>query len=49
MRPKSSHRDLPPRMLRRIRLMKSGKVWESFYYNGRTPEGRRIEIHWDVI
>ncbi|MGY4696285.1 tyrosine-type recombinase/integrase [Xylella fastidiosa subsp. sandyi] len=44
MRPKSSHRDLPPRMLRRIRLMKSGKVWESFYYNGRTPEGRRIEI-----
>ncbi|HHW4681973.1 MAG TPA: tyrosine-type recombinase/integrase [Xylella sp.] len=44
MRPKSSHRDLPPRMLRRVRMLKSGKVWESFYYNGRTAEGRRIEI-----
>ncbi|AXI82891.1 tyrosine-type recombinase/integrase [Xylella taiwanensis] len=44
MRPKSSHRDLPPRMLRRVRVLNSGKVWESFYYNGRTAQGRRIEI-----
>lgn len=44
MRPKSIHRDLPPRMLRRTRTLKSGKVWESFYYNGRDAEGRRVEI-----
>ncbi|MFN3543758.1 MAG: tyrosine-type recombinase/integrase [Thiobacillus sp.] len=44
MRPKSNHRDLPPRMLRRVRMLKSGKVWESFYYNGRDAEGRRVEI-----
>lgn len=44
MRPKSTHRDLPPRMLRRERTLKSGKVWESFYYNGRNAEGQRVEI-----
>ncbi|RMC99929.1 integrase [Aquitalea palustris] len=44
MRPKSTHRDLPPRMLRRVRTMKSGKVWESYFYNGRDASGRRIEI-----
>lgn len=44
MRPKSNHRDLPPRMLRRVRTLKSGKVWESFYYNGRDATGRRVEI-----
>jgi len=44
MRPKSTHRDLPPRMLRRARTLKSGKVWESFYYNGRDASGRRVEI-----
>lgn len=44
MRPKTSNRDLPPRMLRRTRKLKSGKVWESFYYNGRGPEGQRLEI-----
>lgn len=44
MRPKKNHRDLPPRMLRRVRTLKSGKVWESFYYNGRDAEGRRVEI-----
>lgn len=31
-------------MLRRSRTLKSGKVWESFYYNGRDAEGRRVEI-----
>lgn len=44
MRPKSSGRDLPPRMLRRRKRLKSGKVWESFYYNGRDESGRRVEI-----
>jgi integrase len=44
MRPKSNHKDLPPRMLRRARTLKSGKVWEAFYYNGRGPDGKRIEI-----
>jgi integrase len=31
-------------MLRRVRTLKSGKVWESFYYNGRDATGRRVEI-----
>ena len=44
MRPKSTACDLPPRMLRRVRKLKSGKVWEGFYYNGRNNEGRRAEI-----
>jgi len=33
MRPKSNHRDLPPRMLRRVRTLVSGKKWVSYYYN----------------
>lgn len=44
MRPKSANRDLPPRMLRRIRVLKNGKVWEAYYYNGRNELGKRIEI-----
>lgn len=44
MRPKTTNNDLPPRMIRRKRKLKSGKVWESFYYNGRDADGRRIEI-----
>jgi integrase len=44
MRPKSSARDLPPRLLRRTRRLVCGKVWESFYYNGRDDSGKRIEI-----
>lgn len=44
MRPKSSARDLPPRMLRRTKRLASGKVWEGFYYNGRDDNGKRIEI-----
>ncbi len=44
MRPKSSSKDLPPRMLRRSRVLKSGKVWSSYYYNGRDDVGKRVEI-----
>lgn len=45
MRPKTKNHDLPPRMLRRTRTSKkTGKVWESFYYNGRKPDGKRNEI-----
>lgn len=44
MRPKTSNSDLPPRMIRRKRKLKSGEVWEGLYYNGRDAEGRRIEI-----
>ena len=44
-RPKSSARDLPPRMLRRVRTLASGKRWVSYYYNGRDEAGRRKEIH----
>jgi len=31
-RPKSTSSDLPPRMIRRVRTMRSGKQWEGFYY-----------------
>ena len=44
MRPKSANRDLPPRMLRRTRVLKNGTVWEAYYYNGRNELGKRIEI-----
>lgn len=44
MRPKTSGRDLPPRMLRRTKKMKSGEVWAAYYYNGRDEDGRRIEV-----
>ena len=44
MRPKSSSKDLPPRMLRRKKTMVSGKDWISYFYNGRGPDGRRVEI-----
>lgn len=45
MRPKSpENRDLPPRMVRRERLLKSGKTWVGYYYNGRDEYGARKEI-----
>lgn len=44
MKPKTTGRDLPPRMLRRTRTLKSGKIWAAYYYNGRDEEGRRVEI-----
>jgi integrase len=44
MRPKSTARDLPPRMLRRTKKLKSGKIWIGYYYNGRDSSGRRVEI-----
>ena len=44
MRPKTSAIDLPPRMLRRKKKLKSGKIWISYYYNGRDEDGRRSEI-----
>lgn len=31
-RPKTTSSDLPPRMIRRVRRMGSGKLWEGFYY-----------------
>lgn len=45
MRPKGTqNRDLPPRMLKRVRTLKSGKLWVSYYYNGRDDQGNRKEI-----
>lgn len=41
---KSKNLDLPPRMVRRIRKRKSGKIWVGYYYCGRDAEGRRVEI-----
>lgn len=39
----SKNRDLPPKMFRRIRTLKSGKLWIGYYYYGR-QEGKRVEI-----
>lgn len=44
MRPKTSGRKLPPRMLARKKKLKSGKVWTGYYYNARDPNGKRVEI-----
>lgn len=45
MRPKqAANRDLPPRMIRRTRKRKNGKVWVSYYYDGRDEDGKRREI-----
>ncbi len=44
MRPKSTAKDLPPRMLRRTKKLKNGELWEGFYYNGRDDNGKRKEI-----
>lgn len=44
MRPKSTARDLPPRMLRRTKRLASGKEWVGYYYNGRNEAGKRVEI-----
>lgn len=44
MRPKNTAKDLPARMLRRTKRMKSGDLWVSYYYNGRDAEGKRKEI-----
>lgn len=41
---KAANRDLPPRMLRRVRNLKSGKQWVGYYYDGRDENGKRIEI-----
>lgn len=41
---KPSNRDLPPRLLRRVRTLKSGKQWVGYYYDGRDENGKRVEI-----
>ncbi len=43
-RPKTSGKDLPPRMIRRVRTLVSGKRWVGYYYAGRDESGRRKEI-----
>lgn len=43
-RPKTSGKDLPPRMIRRVRILVSGKRWVGYYYAGRDDSGRRKEI-----
>lgn len=45
MRPKQpKNRDLPPRMIRRTRKLKGGKLWVGYYYDGRSEDGKRKEI-----
>ena len=40
----SGNRDLPPRMLRRTRKRKNGRIWVSSYYDGRDENGKRKEV-----
>jgi integrase len=44
MRPKTTGKKLPPRMLARTRKLKSGETWTGYYYNGRGDDGKRKEI-----
>jgi len=44
MRPKSTAQDLPPRMLRKTKTLKSGKVWVGYYYSGYDDDGKRAQI-----
>ncbi|PWE37905.1 integrase [Pseudomonas prosekii] len=45
MRPrKAVNRDLPPRMIRRVRTLKGGAQWVGYYYDGRDDAGKRKEI-----
>lgn len=45
MRPKSAaNRDLPPRMIKRVRKLKGGKELTYYLYNGRDALGGRKEI-----
>jgi hypothetical protein len=41
---KAANRDLPPRMLRRVRNLISGTQLVGYYYDGRDENGKRIEI-----
>lgn len=41
---KAANKDLPPRMIRRVRTLKSGKKWIGYYYDGRDEGGKRVEI-----
>ena len=44
-RPRTANKDLPPRMVRRTRKLKSGKVWVGFYYYaGKDESGKAKEI-----
>lgn len=43
-RPKTSGKDLPQKMLRRVRTLASGARWEGYYYDGRDDAGKRKEI-----
>lgn len=43
-RPKTTGRDLPPRLLRKTKRLVSGAVWTGYYYQGRDDEGRRVQI-----
>ena len=44
MRPKTTGKKLPPRMVQRVRKLASGKLWIGYYYNGRDDAGKRKEI-----
>ncbi len=44
MRPKTTAKDLPPRLLRRTKKSHTGKEWVFYVYNGRDDSGKRKEI-----
>ena len=44
MRPKTTGRDLPPKMLRPTKRLKNGTLWVGYYYNTRGSDGKQKEI-----
>lgn len=44
MRPKTTGKKLPPRMIPRRRKLKSGEIWIGYYYSGRDENGKRKEF-----
>lgn len=47
-RPKTTSSDLPPHMIRRVRRLRSGKLWEGFYY-WSAADKREIPLGTDRI
>ena len=44
MRPKTTGKKLPPRMVARRRARQSGTIWIGYYYSGRDKNGKRVEL-----
>ena len=43
-RPKTTGKDLPPRMLRKQKTLVNGTLWVGYYYQGRDANGGRVQV-----